>query len=491
MTTRRATPARAASARPATSRRHGAIARVVVLVAALVLACAASGAVAPLAAAGFAPGQIWGFSILDGASHADDQYIDVARAADGSLYAMGMHDFDYGVLPGHILMVKFTAAGTMAWQRSCVIPGAQQVDPRAVAVDREGNVIAVATFWDGADRDWFVVKWDAAGNVQWTADKGSADPTLNDEAADVVTDKTGDVYVCGTMGSGAEAVVVKYNDEADPANPATGLEEWSRYTTGNHATESAEGTSIAIDGNGDLYTTGSRLMKTGDDNVFVQKIRGGTGGLLWMRGWDGAAHRPDGGVVVRYRGGGVFVGGATETKSHSNDIVVLRYSARTGARGWVRTWDNAATHDSDEFSDLRVDGYGNVYVTGTTFTMTAVKYKALLLKIGRTGTVKWKRTYYDKASNGFGSWWSLAVDTAGNAWTVGFVRDATTALATVARYDKTGKRVWLTRWDGTPVTTVGAHAQACVLSGTLDLFVAGSTMVTNEFDDAAVIWLRR
>ena len=452
---------------------------------------AASGALAPLAVAAPAPGELWMARVLSGSAGVDDRYADVTRAKDGSLYAVGVQDYDWGVLPGLLIVVKCTAAGESLWYRTCAIPGAESVEPVAIAVDPAGNAVAVATVWDGSDREIFVARWDAAGVLQWTASKGSADPTLNDEAADVVSDAAGAVYVCGAMGSGSAAVVIKYDAAADPAHPSVGRERWTHYTTGDHATDSAAAHSIATDGSGGLYVTGSRLMAVGDDDVYVQKLTA-AGASKWLRGWDGADHQFDSGDVVRYRAGSVYVGGETKTSAHSNDVVVLRYAARSGARTWARTWDNAVTHNSDEISDLQVDGRGNAYVTGTTFYQTTVKYKALLLKVDRQGKVKWMRTYYDEASDGYGSYWSLAVSTSGTAWTVGFVRTATVPMWVVARYGADGKRAWLTRWAGpSPADLGGQSADACVLSGTSDLFVAGSTLAPGGSTNAAVAWLRR
>ena len=467
------------------------VARLAIFTALLLALCAAGGALAPRATAGIAPGQMWMTNVFDGGANVDDRYVDVARAADGSLYALGVINYQYGVFPGVLMLVKCDAAGAVTWRRAVAVPTATQVFPMAVTVDPAGNVIAVASWREGGDTDWFTAKMDPAGTLQWWAVKASADPTFDDDVSDVVADKAGNVYVCGSLDDDSSAVV-KYDVNDDPANPGKGLEKWTHYTTGNHAAAWAEANSIAIDGYANLYVTGSRLMKTGEYNVFVEKLRGSDGTSRWLRGWDGAAHKYDEGDVVRYRNGYVYVGGYSETKSHGSDIVVLRYAARSGTRHWARTWDNPAAHKGEEISDLRIDGYGNAYVTGTTFYMTAVKYKALLLKIGRNGTVRWSRTYYDRASNGYGSWWSLAVSDTGTVWTVGFVRGPTVSLWTMARYSRAGKRAWLTRWDGpAPGHLGGAGAYACVLSGTRDLFVAGDTVVTGEYDDTALAWLRR
>ena len=183
---------------------------------------------------------MWSWDVLSGGGNLDDRFVDVARGAAGSLHALGVLDFDYGALPGQLMLVKYDTAGNMVWRRANIVPGATQVTPMAVADDPLGNVIAVATFWDGTDRDMFVIKWSAAGAARWTAVKGSADPSLDDEATDVVTGKAGNVHVCGAMGSRSSAVVVKY--DADD-----GLEKWTHYTSGNHATESAQANSIAGD----------------------------------------------------------------------------------------------------------------------------------------------------------------------------------------------------------------------------------------------------
>lgn len=454
-------------------------------------AAALGGALAPPAAAGFAPGQVWMWHAHDGGGGVDDRFADVARAPDGSLYACGTTDFDVGVQAGQLQLVKYDAAGDTVWTRTATVPGVTVMFAKAVSVDPSGAATVVASFVKDGYWDMFVAKWNAAGTPQWTAVKGSADPQLDDEAADVVANAAGDVFVCGSMGSGSEVAVVKYDSAADPAHPMQGLEEWTHHTSGTVFTDMAHGQGIAIDPHGDVYVTGNRVMKSGGSNLYVEKLRGGAGGSLWLRGWDGAAHQHDTGLVVRYRDGAVYVGGETQTLKHAGDIVVLRYAARTGTRSWVRTWDNPKMHQTDDLSDLRVDGHGNVSVAGLSYYLTAVKYKALLVRVRRSGSVAWWRTYRDVPSNGYAGWNTLAVSSSGTAYVAGFARTATIVQMTVARYSAAGRRVWLTTWDGPPPAYAGADATACVFSGSSDLVVVGSSVVTPTYDDAAAVWLRR
>ena len=111
-----------------------------------------------------ASGELWTARVLSGSAGLDDRYADVARGGDGSLYARGgTVNSDCGVLPGLLTVVKCDAAGASLWYRACAVPGAVSVEPVAIAVDPAGNAVAVATVWDGSDREIFVAKWNAAG----------------------------------------------------------------------------------------------------------------------------------------------------------------------------------------------------------------------------------------------------------------------------------------------------------------------------------------
>jgi hypothetical protein len=434
------------------------------------------------------PGDLWSWVVVSGPLHEDDAFYDVAVAgvAKDTLYAVGSTD-RAGAQDGYLLMAQYDASGDgPAWARSWRPFGAVGASATAVTTDNDGNVIAAGTSWNGAHYDIVVIKRDPSGAVVWTDVKDGATHG-NDVAADVVTDGAGNVYVCGSLDGYAKAVVLKYAAAADPLSPGTAQPLWERATRPTTTPGSAEAAALAY-ADGAIYVTGSRDTKT-DDDCFLRKL-GRDGSTKWIRGWDGAAHRHDGGQAVSvFRSSGpdaVYVAGGTETRTHSNDVMLLRYST-TGKRIWARTWDGP-THSSDEVWDLAVDGHGRPCVVGCTF-VAGMDNKALLVAWTAGGTRRWTRTYRVDAD---GQAAFSGVVAGGSAiWVVGHADSATSRDWVAAKYAGSGTREWLTRWSGPPGDPRGGSLSACVACASGGLFAAGRVSSTAEGENAAVGWFRR
>lgn len=464
------------------SARRRACIVVVVLASCLMVWATPAGAVDP------SPGDLWSWSTLGGAQHDDDAFRDVAvaGAAGDVIYAAGCTDLDYGADAGSTLMARYAASGGMpTWTRAWRPLGATRADLTTVTTDNAGNVIAAGQTWDGTQYDIVVVKRDPNGDlVWWDVKDGGAHGS--DSAADIVTDGAGNVYVCGTFDGWTKAVVLKYAAEPDPNGFQNGLLLWEKATRPSVTPGSAEAWGLAYAG-GYLYFTGGRTTRT-DQDCFLRKLAR-DGSTKWLRGWDGAGHRFDcGQAIAASTVAGmrtVYVAGGTETRTHSNDVFILRYST-SGRRVWARTWDGP-THGSDEVWNMTADGHGRPCVVGSTF-VAGGNNKALLLTWTTGGAHRWTRTYRVDP-NGQAAF--AAVVAGGPIWVAGHADTPTTRDWVVARYSAGGTREWLTRWSGPPGDPHGGTLSACATFGADGLFVAGRVLTTTEGDDAAVGWLRR
>lgn len=458
----------------------------------LVVSClAALAAATPAWAVTPAPGDVWTWSTLDGPQHADDSYYDLAVGgpAAGVVYTAGAEDLDYGSHTGYLLTAKYDATGPgPIWTRAWRPIGSTLAVAQAVTVDAAGNVICAGVAWNGANFDIAVIKRDSMGTIVWWAVRpGAAD--RNDGVADVVTDAAGNVYVCGTLDGNAEAVVLKYAAAADPDSLLQkGQLVWERTTKATVSPGSVEAWGLAY-GGGALYFTGSRTTKNGQD-CFLRKL-GRDGSTKWLRGWDGAAHLYDYGQVAavfpKPGPDAVYVAGATETKGHSWDIALLKYSS-AGRRLWVRTYDGAA-HGGDEVWDMAVDGRGRARVAGSTFVAEGSVTKALLVAWSADGAKRWARTYRVKT----GQQAAFATVVAGKdaIWVAGHADTATRREWVAARYGADGTRTWLTRWAGPPGDPRGGQVNGCALFTADKLFVTGAVGTAASGDDAAIAWFRR
>lgn len=148
----------------------------------------------------------------------------------------------------------------------------------------------------------------------------------------------------------------------------------------------------------------------------------------------------------------------------------------------------------DEGTDIKVDLFGNVYLTGFTENISGIAtsgafqtvhggdYDAFLVKFDANGKRLWA-TYYGGANDDGGE--SLVIDSANNVYMGGFT-SSTSGIATsgshqpaagwlrdafIAKFDPTGARIWATFYGGTANET-NCHL-ALDYSG--KIYLSGST----------------
>ncbi len=241
--------------------------------------------------------------------------------AAANIYTIGAFqnavDFDPG--PGisnlsskgdiDVYVARFDSAGTLAWARSFGASGGDFGG--GIAVDSSGSVLTTGTFFGAVDfdpgpgafsinsgnsDDIFVSKLDAAGNFVWARRLGGSQ---YDYGAGLVVDSANNVYIAGLFdgtadfdpGTGVSNLTSAGGDDIFVSKlDSSGDFVWAQRK-GGKADESAE--SIAIDGSGDILTTGwfngtadfnptgapSKLTSSGSDDIFLFKLSTGQGGL--------------------------------------------------------------------------------------------------------------------------------------------------------------------------------------------------------------------
>jgi hypothetical protein len=138
--------------------------------------------------------------------------------AGASLAANGKTDF---------LVIKWSAAGTVEWARRYDGPAHGSDAAGAVGVDSAGNVtVAGVSEGIGSGTDWAVVSWSASGSKRWTW-RYDNPAHSGDVPCDLVVAKDGSVYVTGYsvtgMGSGL-SLTVRFS--------ASGSKKWQKSYAG-------------------------------------------------------------------------------------------------------------------------------------------------------------------------------------------------------------------------------------------------------------------
>jgi hypothetical protein len=255
----------------------------------------------------------------------------------GDVYVSG---WTFGSFPGaanagdsDLFVAKYDSNGVQQWVRQLGSTGSDEA--LGIATDGIGNNVYVTGRtsgsldgqpWSGAF-DMFLVKYDAAGNQQWTRQFGTPD---NDQANAITVDGFGNVYVAGCSAGTLHAqpaaglcdvAVVKHN--------SAGVHQWTRLL-GTTANDEAFG-----------ITTADTIL-----GVLGVYVAGRTFG-----GLDGNAYSANPGDV------------------EPSDMFIAKYDAN-GARLWTRqagTTSGGGTNLMDTARAVAVDFNGGVYVTGRTF----------------------------------------------------------------------------------------------------------------------------
>jgi hypothetical protein len=243
------------------------------------------------------------------------------------------------------------------------------------------------------------------------------------------------------------------------------VEEWlERYNAFNGYYDVAN--AIAIDSLGYIYVTGGSIEDTiaKSDCTTIKYDSGGN--QIWVSRYNGPMNEGEAGVDLALDAlGNVYVTGRS-VKNGSDidpDYLTLKYNI-AGNLLWSAIY-NGPGDSIDMPSDIAVDVFGNVYVTGRSWGHpdSFSDYDWATVKYDSGGNELWVRRY-----NGVGNYNDfpndLAVDQVGYIYVTGESADLSLdSDLTTIKYDSNGNEVWVirddSRYSGNAITmdTFGNH----------------------------------
>ncbi len=336
---------------------------------------------------------IWGGSVWDKA-------FSIALDGSGNIYITGeTRSFGEGEYDAFI--VKFNSSGIQQWN---ITWGGSDYDyGNDIILDDLGNIyITGVTYNFGAGEvDAFIAKFDSSGNSVMNITWGGSDI---EGASGIILDVSGNIYITGStssFGAGEEdAFIAKFDSSGNSL---------MNITWGGSDKDWGEG--IALDDSGNIYITGLTDYGTWWGDAFIAKFNS-SGDSIMNITW-GGNDQDYGESIALNDSGNIYITGYTESFGAGEaDAFIAKFNS-SGNSVMNITWGGS---DDDQGKDIILDGLGNIYITGYTYSFGSSHGDAYVAKFNSHGNpiriVTWGGVNHD---GGYG----IALDDSGNTYITG------------------------------------------------------------------------
>ena len=281
----------------------------------------------------------------------EDEGVAVEQTPDGG-YAVAGYSNSFGAVLFEPLVMRLDASGNLQWQRSYRTPLANYIRSNTVSSESfkrtndGGYVLVSAVRPDPINQDGQVLKLDAAGNIVWQRNYGTAG---NDGLQAVYPTSDGGYLVAGhTSSSGAgllDVWVMRLDQNGDIV--------WQK-TYGSPQGEGANG-GVWQTSDGGYVVAGILEFPFRDRQFWLLRLAP-DGGVIWERTYGGTAQDiPQ--SVQQTSDGGFVVAGFTESFGASGvDAWVLKLN-EDGDVVWQRRYDSGAEDGAMTVRETSDGGY--------------------------------------------------------------------------------------------------------------------------------------
>ena len=295
----------------------------------------------------------WQRTFAGPAQFSIDRANGVAVAPDGSVYAAGQ---TVGV-GNDVLLLKFSAEGSLVWQRRWDTGGQETGEGVAVASDGSVYVTGVTDSFGGFGH-LFVLRFAPDGTLVWQRIRDVATDAAVGTGEAITVAPDGSIYAAGVT---PRAVVGEF-DMLLLKLDAEGTPVWQRTYTAADVADARGGVAVASDGS--VYVAGgiqAVTRRTAVNDTFVAKF-GPDGSLIWDRGYGGDQGDFPGGVVAR-ADGTVLIGGESASFGAGSDDAFLLQLDANGRGVACNSWGGPGTDHGD---DVELAPNGTIVLAGTT-----------------------------------------------------------------------------------------------------------------------------
>ena len=317
-----------------------------------------------------------------------------------------------------------------------------------------------------------------------------------DQATALAVDRSGNVIVTGNS-AGIERSVDYHTVKYAASN---GKLMWQRRHNGRQNRHD-QPRSVAVDRSGNAVVTGYSKIENNSDDYYTAKYAAADGALLWERSYNGPGNGNDQACAVALDGSGNAI--VTGLSEGVFPIGTTYYTAKYAAADGALIWEKRSPGEDDTAAALRVDGSGNVIVTGGSRQVGETHPHYYTVKYAAAdGAVLWEKRH--GGSDGRDEARAVAVDGTGNVIVTGFSYNAAgNSDYYTAKYRAAdGELLWERHHDGSSGTYDYSIASAVDTRG--NVIVTGSegdgdpdgfsrNFYTAKYaaEDGALLWERR
>lgn len=321
------------------------------------------------------------------------------------------------------------------------------------------------------DGDPFISKLNSSGVVQWK--KSISGSAYNEQIGTVAIGTDGSVYAGGWSEwndplSYSIAFMSKWN--------SSGVLQWVNKYYSSTTSYHYIGNTMDVDTSGNCYF-GYYTFAFGQLTTILIKINS-SGTYQWGKKIGTGAAVTSGPHIKVDSSGNVYISVYSATTVYgSQDIHLLKYNS-SGTLQWKIALGTAY---SDMPLGMDIDSSGNVYITGSSFTLSAAEgYGAYvnfgqLIKINTSGTLQWSRRMLPPTSAPGGTglvYRYVSVDPSdGSIYVTGEENAGNTRYLLILKYNSTGTLQWarsVRHSTGNSISATGCNA-------TPDLYVYGQS----------------
>ncbi len=396
-----------------------------------------------------------------------------------------------GSLEDYATVAYNAVTGARLWAVRYTDPGHTIDRGYSVVVSPNGKTVFVTgtSLSAGPEEHYATIAYNAATGAQRWAERYTGVDTYYAPSA-AVSPNGSTVFITGTSTGGGDYATVAYN-------AVTGHQRWAKLYAGLPKEQANFAHAVAVSHGGTtVFVTGESLGTNNGYDYATVAYNATTGRQLWAERYNGAkgGERGANSVAVSPDGKTVFVTGSTAIlvkDSDQYDYATVAYNAATGRQLWAERYhgrgSGAGQADSVKVSPsgkkVFVTGYTDATSTSAGYEYTTIGYSAA------TGARQWVKTYNGPAKYTSQAY-SLAVSPSGTeVYVTGYSYGCICGgedYATVAYDAATGTQQWVQRYDG--AGRGGSQAVSVAVSPTAGtVFITGYSLDVG-FDYATVAY---